>query len=741
MSERTDLHLREVDDAFERALSLPPDERAQLLSALDPTLREQVEVLLALSHTGPPPAFAEAAPPARLGRWSVRGELGRGGMSIVYRGERDDGAFRQQVALKLMPFSDEALAQRFRRERQLLAGLNHPGIARLLDGGSDPDGRPFLVLELVDGVRVDEHCDARRLDVRQRLTLFVEIAYALEYAHSRLVVHRDIKPSNVLVTREGQVKLLDFGIATLLDAVGAQALTSAHLTPDYASPEQLAARPISTASDVYQLGLLLAVLLVGEVRGARRLSLEPVPLSEALDAPGVEASAIAARRNSSVAALRRALRHELDAVALKALAVEPGDRYPSVAALRADVQAWLEGRVVTAARTTLAYRLRKWVTRHPIAAVCGLVGIVGLGAYAATTTVQNRRIEAERRRAEQVKAFALSLFTASNPGNARGHVLTAQDLLERGVERVQRELINDPALRAEMLETLGDSYHTLGHLEAAAQLYTQVIDFWRRDGRLEHLVGPLKKLGVSRHYQARYGEAEGLLREALALGERSSGADRETTAWLQVEVASLLHSVGRDTEAEPVAREAAATMRSLGREEVLGTPLRILAQVLQARGALAEAEALLRESASALEHSSGGDDPVLILTRLSLTEVLLARGAVEEASTLVDGAGQVAEQVYQADNPMRAVARKAAGDLAFARGDIAQARRAYAEAVAALERWNPTPNPVLAGAQLGLARTDEDPALRAARIAADLSSVGLGEHPIAHQARALVARQ
>jgi serine/threonine protein kinase len=404
----------QADQLFERALDLEPPDRTALLDreCRDPAVRRLVEALLeAEAHADSPldrtPVYDPSterqphlSPPRdsgeidlrgrRLGAFEIVGEIGRGGMAVVYRARRVDGEVEQDVAIKVLARSLASADSRarFRRERQILANSDHPGVARLIDGGETAEGLLYLVMELVDGQRIDEYCDARRASIRERIELFREVGRTVADAHRRLVVHRDIKPSNILVSATGFPRLLDFGIAKLLEDPESATRTGWLLTPAYAAPEQFSGGEITTATDVYQLGLLLYNLLVGAapypvdgapaeiIRHVCRTPPERPALAAArhatLDDEGLTGPQLAARRISSRRQLKAQLSGDLEAILLKALRKEPELRYRSVEALLDDLERYLEGRPVRARRTSMAYRLRKLAERHRGAFATGL---------------------------------------------------------------------------------------------------------------------------------------------------------------------------------------------------------------------------------------------------------------------------------------------------------------------------------------------------------------------------------
>ncbi|MFQ5572464.1 MAG: serine/threonine protein kinase, partial [Rhodothermales bacterium] len=462
-----------IDDLFAAALDHPPEERTAFIDRActgNPALRDELESLLRAYHASEHYLEAIDADRARaliesvgelvceeqrIGPYQVVRELGRGGMGAVFLAERADGQFEQQVALKLIKrgMDSDAILRRFLRERQILAHLRHENIARLLDGGVSDEDRPYFAMEYIDGLPLPDYCDTHRLDVEARLRLFQDVCRAVQYAHRSLIVHRDLKPSNMLVTEDGTVKLLDFGIAKLLDPEaqsGATALTEAGLramTPEYAAPEQVRGEPVTTATDVYTLGVVLYELLTGH-RPYQFERREPKAIARVINDVEPELPSTAVRRETDIQhtdgttetvtplsvsrarstqpdRLRRRLSGDLDTVVLKALRKEPERRYASAEAFVEDIRRHLAGLPVLAQKDTLAYRASKFVRRHTVGVVFATaLGLLTLGS-AVVMALQQAETMREAAKAEEVKSFVMSLFEMSDPDASKGETITA----------------------------------------------------------------------------------------------------------------------------------------------------------------------------------------------------------------------------------------------------------------------------------------------------------------------------
>lgn len=531
---------------------------------------------------------ADARIGARLGPYTLTRRIGRGGMGAVYEALRDDDQYRQRVAIKLIrPGMDsEAIVRRFRRERQILATLEHPNIARLLDGGMTDDERPFLVMEFVDGQAIDAYSDEKLLSVRQRIALFIEVCTAVDYAHRNLVVHRDLKPGNILVTTEGVPKLLDFGVAKLLHDIEQETPASAttidgrFLTPEYASPEQIRDEPVTTVSDVYSLGLILYELLAGHhpMREAARsrtgydrlLSTDPAKPSAV-----ITADAASRRSEQSLPRLRRRLAGELDNIVLKAIRKEPERRYASVHSLADDLRRHLDGKPVLAQKDTVAYRTRKFVSLHKAGVAAVLVVMASLAGGMSVALVQAQRAqtalvhaEAEQRKSEQVVSFLENMIGAGNRTwtslktrpNATTTVLDALNQISASVDV---ELKGSPDAEATIRRTMGNTYQMLGlpdsadrHLRKAVAIRRQISPAPNLD-----LARDLMGLAAARTYAGDYREALALMREGLAVHNRIGDTTSIHYATLLNDFSVLLARNGDFKAGEQYAAKAVAMFR------------------------------------------------------------------------------------------------------------------------------------------------------------------------------------
>jgi tetratricopeptide (TPR) repeat protein/tRNA A-37 threonylcarbamoyl transferase component Bud32 len=533
----------------------------------DAALRQRVLALVtsAWAVTELPPEDGEDAPTSvqagtRLGSFQLVEPIGRGGMGEVWLGERRDGGFEQQVAIKLVLTGMAGSSERFQRERQILARLNHPHIAHLIDGGVTGAGQPWLAMEHVDGESIIDWCDHRRLDINERVRLMLPICAAVQFAHQALVVHRDIKPANILVDHSGRPKLLDFGIAKLLDGTDAAQTQTLIMTPAYAAPEQRSGEPVTTATDVYQLGAVLFELVTGRsVRSARvsrsgyAIGVKSGPVQPADGGrEGGNSERMPPQR------LQAILRSDVGRIIGKAMAEDPHERYGSARELADDLDNWLRDRPVKARRIDAAYRLRKFLRRNRLAV---LVSGVLAASLLVALTVAWQRAQAEQQqqaRTEKALRFMRELFSASKPESTGGGELTVAELLEGAASRIDSQFADDPESRGILLTELGDVYAALGKYDMAIPILesARAAHALMRSSQPMGYLGSTYSLANALHEVYRTDESIALADEGLALIEAAQPPDIDS--WresLTDTKATALSVAGRLEEAEVLYRQ------------------------------------------------------------------------------------------------------------------------------------------------------------------------------------------
>ena len=726
-----------IEAVFNEAADLAPEARAAFLDdacrrpdgAPDAALREEVEAMLG-DETRASAFFASAAghvaaaagasrPPEHAGPWTPVRLVGRGGMGEVYLAERRGGGFEQRAALKLIqPGLAPELVARFRAERAILAGLEHPGIARLLDGGVASDGRPYLATEFVDGVPLTDYADDRRLSVNERLALFAEVCEAVAYAHRNLVVHRDLKPSNILVTDEGRVKLLDFGIARLLDAEPDDALTRTGqraMTPAYAAPEQVRGDRPTTATDAYALGVLLYELLTGRrpyrLDSRARHAVEqaileapPTRPSTAVEGDTVLAPAgretvggetatsetLAAARASEPGLLRRRLAGDLDAVVLKALRKEPERRYGSAAELADDVRRHLAGEPVTARPDTVGYRLRTFVRRNTLAvgaaAAVALALVAGTGValwQAAEARAAQAEAEAQAETADEVTYFLTDLFAAGSPLSSGVDTVSVRQALALGAERIG-ELDGQPLVQARLLGALGMVYIQLGGLGRADSLLTRELALARANGYRGEESEALDLLAAIRYYEGDYAAADSLARLSLAIGLELDGPDAFDNGVTYNNVGLYAGLIGAYDEAERFQTEALRIKRlHLDPDDPdIAVTVDNLAFAKELLGKHGEAEALRQEALAMFLAAHGETHPSTGRALLNVARAQARRGDLDGARATYQRSLGIHREVFGDDHPETASAQAKLGQVLAWQGRDDQAEPLYRAALA-----------------------------------------------------------
>ncbi len=633
-------------------------------------------------------------------------------MGVVYLAERADRQFEKQVALKAMSveFASPELERRFLVERQILAGLVHPGIGRLLDGGVGDDGRPFLVMDLVEGEPIDHFCRASRLGLRERIGLFLQVCEAVQYAHQHMVIHRDLKPSNILVTPEGRAKLLDFGVAKSIEPANhgsdAQPVTLCQpRTLEYASPEQVTNGSVAAASDVYSLGVLLYRLLAGrppyELGGltpgkAERVICEETPPRVSATAAARDASA---SRLESVAWSAK-LRGDLDNVVAKALAKEPAERYATVERLAGDLRRFLDGRPVEASAPGRWYSARKFLSRHRVGFAA--VAVVALALVVGTTVAlwQAARARAEAVRSGRIAEVLIGIFEDADPYAGKARTMTVPEILRRGAEKVRTQFAHDPVMLARSLgmlsaacesqglfkqglelageqvaaaKTLGEGSLAMGRarfrqawaekdnhqLDAAAVDYSAALEIFRRTegARSSEAADALQGLGFIAAAKGDNAAAARYHRRALEIRRTLEPVPGSAVAVELNNLSTVLDALGRDDESIAMLEEALAiARRTVGDEHPATASMRSnLAIRKHEAGDLAGAETLYRQALAVDEKTLGSENPSLTNTLTSLGRLLIDEGRFRAATPFVERAVSISRQAWN-DNDFHRIA-------------------------------------------------------------------------------------
>ena len=620
-----------------------------------------------------------------VGRYRLVRQLGEGGMGVVWLAERIDGQVEQQVAIKLAKqgLHSEDARRRFLRERQILARLEHPAIAHLLDAGVTDEGTPFFVMERVGGEPVTNHCREKGLTVEARLHLFLEICGAVQYAHRNLIVHRDLKPSNILVDDDARVKLLDFGIAKLLG--GAEPAPDAPptivraLTPEYAAPEQVYGDPVSISTDVYSLGVLLYELLAEErpyrlannsMGEIERAILDQVPL-----APSARAAS---------ADRRRRLKGDLDRIVLKALQKSPERRYQSAEAFAADVRRHLDGLPVSAQGDALSYRARKFIGRHRVAVCAAALLILTLVGGLMTTTWQARRAAREARKAETVKEFLKTVVSAADPMLVQGREPSMRQLLDAGAQRIETELQNEPDVQSEVAGLIAGIYHARGEYEQAVPLLQRDLERRRRiDGpRSLAVAGLLTQLAGARYEQGRYEEAGAMYESALDIEREKRGTRTPQVAELLWDLGGVMRNRGDLAAAEKLDTDALVIyIETKGDDSAEAAAVReSLAIVYNQDARFADALELQRPVLAWREKHLGADHPHTLTAKYNVAFYLQALGQSDAAVRLAEDVVRRQRRVLGTEHDALATSLRLYARGLDGLGRVDEALRAIAEA-------------------------------------------------------------
>jgi serine/threonine protein kinase len=679
---------QQIEDLYQAAVAQPPEQRAEFLEQAcpgDPQLRGEVESLL--KDAGERTSFlggllpfgpSEAAAGAVIGAYELLQPIGQGGMGEVWLAEQKQPV-RRRVAIKLIKagMDTREVVARFESERQALALMDHPAIAKVFDAGSTPQGRPYFAMEYVPGMPITDYCDQHKLTMRQRLELFVAVCDGVQHAHQKAVLHRDLKPSNILV---GEVdgkpapRIIDFGVAKAT----AQRLTAGTTftragaiigTPGYMSPEQAdsAGVDVDTRTDVYSLGVVLYELLVGVLpldlsgtppdQALRRLREEDVPRpSTKLRTLGDRTGITARNRSADGPTLARQLRGDVDAIALKALEKDRSRRYATPSEFAADIGRYLRHEPVLARRAGAGYRARKYIRRHRLGAAVAATAAVLLLSAAVAQNFALRRVRRERDRADRIAAFMTGMFKVSDPSAARGNSITAREILDKASKDIDTGLSKDPEMQAQMMQTMGGVYDGLGLYSQAQSLFTRAVDIRRRvlGPQSPDTLASMSSLGWILSVQGGpLAEAEKLLRETVDTQRRVLGLEHPDTLRSTHRLASVFYREGRLAEAEKLDREVLdIARRVLGPEHPsTQSSMSNLALVLNDEGRHAEAEKLEREALDIRRRVLGPDHPDTLRSMVGLAANLDDQGRYAAAEKLMREVLDIERRVLGPEHP------------------------------------------------------------------------------------------
>jgi len=712
-------------ELFQQAAALPSDQRAAFLRVQcgsDLNLLDEVETLLNLDDaagsfmtvdtedriTLRQPAAGDAVGPWRLVRL-----IGVGGMGSVWLARRSDDEFERQVAVKFIrPEADQATVfRRFAREKKMLAGLDHPSIARLFDAGITEDGNPFIVMEYVDGLPLDQFCDERRLTIRERLELFVHICAAVQHAHASLVIHRDLKPVNILVRSDAWPVLLDFGIAKVTDPSGPlgdarDGRTIGRLmTPDYASPEQLLGDTVTTASDVFSLGVILYEILTGrhpfKVEQQLYRDFENAVCAGEPDPPSRAVQNADARMRTTEQKARRLLEGDIDMIVSLALRKEAHERYASVEQLADDIRRHLNGLPVRARPTTWGYRVRKFVRRNRYAltgvaaAFVALMALSGVLLWRTEQLTEQRNIarQAEERAtrkaetAEQVTQFIEHMIESANPESGEPADLKVREALDLAAARLDHELADEPLVAAAVRQSLGRSYRSLGRYEEAAAQLNKALAIYQDHKATDapEVASCLVSLGHLYYETGDYEAARDRLREALDIRRTLNKETADgTTAAVLTSLGLVEHRLGRSEQAERHCQDALDMDRKLygSVSGNVATDLGNLGVLYDDAGRFDDAEKAYRESLKIYRKVYGPTHPAVSTGLSNLGTLLVKKGRYDQADPLLREALEIDRKNLGPKHPDLSVSLSNLGAVYRARGNYEQAIELLKESLA-----------------------------------------------------------
>ncbi len=717
---------------FEEALKLDEPERTEFLKSAcdnDQEMIEEIITLIEADSNVPRLLKSKAADSINLllhknyegkiiGKYRIIKQIAEGGMGAVFLAERADGQFNQKVALKIIKpgMNSAEIIKRFGIERQILASLQHPNIARLLDGGLTEENLPYFTMEYVEGKPIDEYCNGNGLSINERLKLFSKVCAAVQYAHQNLVIHRDLKPSNIMITKDGIVKLLDFGIAKVFtenDPLQQTAYPGTKfnvMTPEYASPEQVKGEHVTTSTDIYSLGLVLYLLLTGE-KAFKLNSRSPVELEKiiCLTEPSKPSSLISTKKKNSIPQtegkdnignvqpdkLKKILSGDIDNICLTALRKEPGRRYASAEQFQQDIENFLKGMPVSARQSTPAYRAGKFIKRHKIAVISSFIIFTAVTVITTYYTIQLKRerdkARLEAQKAQQVAGFLKNIFKVSDPYQARGETITARELLDKGAQKINNDLSDQPDVKETMLNLIGEVYINLGLYEKAEKLFNEALRINEKDNKINaDLAESLKDLGEIHLFKGEFKPAEPLLKKSMSIYSSLSQKNNIDYMNCLSDLAWYYYLSGNYDKADSLYINIIASLRSgfPDNNELRYTMMNDLALDYHEEGKYEKADSLFNMTLSEQKKIYGSKPhPELSTTTYNYAELLRDKGDYKRAEKMFRTSLDMDIKLHGPEHPDVAYSMQGLASIYRLQGKYGYAKDLYLKVLAMREKF------------------------------------------------------